>query len=104
MMSYKNSKSERGSRKTALADEMFETYRKNHHFSLKKKYPDLYAKTISKFEETPISVLEQMYAIVHNKFVAEGIMPHPNYWVAIINNLLKKPENKEQKIIWGKIL
>lgn len=102
-MSSNNSKAERGSRKAALADQMFEKYRRNHRYSLKKQNPELYNKVLEVFEQTPMHVLEEMYSIVDKKIVTKGNVPHPNYWLTIIKALSQKPENKE-KVVWGRIL
>lgn len=95
-------------RHAPVLNEVFELHRKSHHFSLKKKKPELFDTLARKIDHIPASIIREAYGL-YLAAPASPKRPHPNYFIAIAMRLYGKEVDKKQKtsyiekpIIFGK--
>lgn len=90
----------------AIVSMVFEAHRKSHHFSLRKLNPELYGRVLTACSKAPLKIAQESYKIYKEaKNKTDNKIPHPNYFVAVVNRLTEV-DGKISKIktIWGKEL
>jgi hypothetical protein len=82
----------------AIVDNVFELYRKAKHYSIKKQNPTLYKDILKMSEKASLALVKEAYNVYISK--EENTVPHPNYFKAVLTNLIKNSNNG--KVIWGR--
>ena len=82
-------------------DEVYEAYRRNHHFNLKLTQEKIYAMSLAEVQKYSILVAEEAFKTYNAK---GNPRPHPNYFMAICRRLHKDGFTPEPKQHLGKTI
>lgn len=84
-----------------LLDEVYEAYRRDRHFNLKKVQEKIYTMNLAEAEKYSILVLQEAKRIYDEKGKPR---PHPNYFMAVCRRLRKEGFTPEPKQHLGKTI
>ena len=102
MMSPKTNNSGGGlSSAKAVLNEVFDSYRRSRHFSLKLKKPQLYDDILKEIKKYPLPIAIEALNIYIEAPQKDGKRPHPNYFLAICRRLKEEFGNNN---VWGKTI
>jgi len=85
----------------AVCDEVFDSYRRSRHFSLKRKKPQLYDNILKEVKKMPLPIVTEALNVYIDVEKEDGKRPHPNYFLAICRRLKKEFGNDN---VWGKTI
>lgn len=88
----------------AVLKQVYESHRRSHHYSIRKKNPRIWTMNLAEIEKFSILVAEEAYDVFKESKQADGKLPHPNYFMAICRRLAKKEGKDEVKQTWGKTI
>lgn len=82
-----------------LIDLVFEFHRREYHYSIKARQPQLYVDIMAATKDIPAVTIQEAVSI----YLDQDKLPHPNYFKAIAQRTAK--ERKDQfKPLWGKTI
>ena len=83
-------------RHAKVLNDVFDLYRRSHHFSLKKQKPELFDTLARKIEHISSPIIKEAYGIYLNAPVLPK-RPHPSYFVAIAIRIHQGDVDKNSK-------
>jgi len=82
-----------------LIDLVFEFHRREYHYSLKNKQPQLYEDIMVITRDIPEVIIQEAVSI----YLEQEKLPHPNYFKAIVQRRAKEVKD-QPKSLWGKTI
>lgn len=90
-----------GTSPTSILDEVYEMYRRNHHFNLKLTQEKIYTMNLAEVQKFSMLVLEEALKIYDGQGKPR---PHPNYFMAICRRLQKEGLEPKEKQNLGRVI
>ena len=82
-----------------LIDLVFEFHRREYHYSIKNKQPQLYVDIMKATKDIPAVTVQEAVSI----YLEQEKLPHPNYFKSVALRLMKKLQD-QPKPLWGKTI
>lgn len=82
-----------------LIDLVFEFHRREYHYSISKRQPQLYEDIVAATKDIPEVIVQEAVSI----WMEQEKLPHPNYFKVIAQRTAKELKN-QPKSLWGKTI